>query len=181
MRPITAILGALLLAPALALAQAPAPHEVLLRSSAAAKAGDWPAYASHMHPEALAGVRAMFIPIVEADTTGKVAQTFFGGSSTDELKKATDAELFARLFAGLSKSIPAFAEALASSEMQVVGSLPEPPDLVHVVYRFRARAEQMGIQRTQVASLKKHGGDWKLMLTGSIEGLAARLKQAVPR
>ena len=175
-----ALAAALLFAAAPAAAQEVSPEQVLARTVVAAKAGDWDGYAAQMHPEALAGARRIFMPVVEADPSGKVATTFFGASPA-ELAKASDREVFVRLFKGLARTIPAYAEAIASSEMEPIGTIYEPPELVHVVYRFRSRAESIGIERTQVASLKKHQGAWKLMLTASIEGIAARLKQLAPR
>ena len=176
-----ALAAALLIAALAAAAQEASPEQVLARTVVAAQAGTWEGDAAEMHPEALAGARRLFMPLVEADPGGKFVTGFFGVANAAELQKASDREVFVRLFQGLARTVPGYAEAISNSEMEPIGTIYEPPELVHVLYRFRTGADSLGIERTQVASLKKHQGAWKLMLTGSIEGIAARLKQLAPR
>ena len=130
-----------------------------------------------MHPDALAKAKRMFGAVVAADASGRVGELFFGVDDTKSYDALSDSGCFVALMTNLSKHMPAFAEAMKTAEFHVIGILPEGKDLSHVVYRTDAKAEDLEITRTSVLSLRRHGGEWRMLLTGNIEGLAARLSQ----
>lgn len=144
---------------------------------AAAKKGDWSAYTHRMHPEALAKAKRMFGAVVAADPSGRMGKLFFGVESTQAYDALTDSGTFVALMTNLTEHMPAFAEAMRTAEFHVIGTLPEGESLVHVVYRTEAKAEDLEVTRTSVLSLRRHGSEWRMLLTGNIEGLAARLSQ----
>lgn len=186
-RALTAIWIALLLLPALGLAQAPpppqaakaaaSPQEVLLTTVELTKKGDWAGFAKIMHPEALADLRRMFRPLVEAGTE-EVGKPFFGIESIKEFDALSDPAMFERFMGNLVK-FPGVAEALGSAEVSVIGTVEEGPDLAHVVYRGTARSEGVTVSKTNVTTLRRANGEWKALLNGSIEGMAARLSAVV--
>jgi hypothetical protein len=183
-RALTAIWIALLLLPAVGLAQAPeakpapaTPQEVLLTTVELTKKGDWAGFARIMHPEALADLRRMFRPLVEAGTE-QIGKPFFGIESIKEFDALSDPALFERFMSNLTK-LPGVAEALGSAEASVIGTVEEAPDLAHVVYRGIAKAEGVTVSKTNVITLRRANGEWKALLNGSIEGMAARLAAVV--
>ena len=102
---------------------------------------------------------------------------FFGIDDTKSYDALSDSACFVALMTNLTEHMPAFAEVMKSAEFHVIGTLPEGNDLAHIVYRTEAKAEELAITRTSVLSLRRHGNEWRMLLTGSIEGLAARLSQ----
>src|SRR5918996_5230281 len=78
--------------------RAETPEAVTRQYGAAMRANDWVGTAELMHPEALAKFRRMFLPLVNADSTGRLCQRLFAASSASELAGLPDAELFARFF-----------------------------------------------------------------------------------
>ena len=139
--------------------------------------GEWGAYTHRMHPEALARAKRMFGAVVAADASGRVGKLFFGVEDTQAFDALSDSSLFVALMENLTHHMPAFAEAMKTAEFHVIGTLHEGEKLAHVVYRTEAKAEDLEVTRTSVLSLRRHEGEWRMLLTGNIEGLAARLSQ----
>lgn len=159
-------------------AQEPSSPETLAKAAAeATKKGDWAAFARLMHPEALAELKRLFRPIVAVEGAGPMRSAFFEVEKVEQFDALDDVTVFERLMTNLAKNVPGMAEAMASSEMIIVGSLPEGDQLVHVVYHAGAKAEGMIFSKTSVMTFRRHQGEWRGLLAGNIEGLAARLGQ----
>ena len=159
-------------------AQDAASPEMLARAAAeATKKGDWAAFSRLMHPEALAELKRIFRPIVAAEGAGPMRSAFFGTEKIEQFDALDDVAVFERLMTNMVKNVPGMAEAMASSEMFIVGSLPEGDQLVHVVYHSGAKAEGMIFSKTSVMTFRRYQGEWRALLAGNIEGLAARLGQ----
>ena len=168
----------LLFSAAPAVAQDATSPEALARGAAEMmKKGDWAGFARMMHPEALAELKRIFRPLVAAEGAGPMRSAFFGTEKIEQFDALDDAAVFERLMANLAKNVPGVAEAMASSEMFIVGSLPEGDQLVHVVYHSGAKAEGMIFSKTSVMTFRRYQGEWRALLAGNIEGLAARLGQ----
>lgn len=153
------------------------PEEVVASSLANSKAGDWLAVTRQTHPEALAASKALFRQVLVADSSGEVGSLFFGVKSLGEYDALSDADAYTALWQNLTTKIPIFGEALKNAEEMEIGSVAEGEDVVHVVYRESSSAQQIRLTKVSVQTLKRSNGEWKLMLSGSIDGLAARLAQ----
>jgi hypothetical protein len=160
---------------AVASAQAEAPDAVAKRAAEATARADWKAFAELMHPAALADFRRMFREIVALEGAAELRKSFFGIETLAEFDAYTDAGTFEALMKGLATNVPGMAEALGSLSMEVVGVLPEGEELAHVVYRTGASIESLTISKTAVMTLRRHDGQWRMLLNGAIEGLAQRL------
>jgi hypothetical protein len=156
-------------------AQAEAPDAVARRAADATSRADWKAFAELMHPAALADFRRMFREIVALEGAAELRKSFFGIESVAEFDALTDAGTFEALMKGLAANVPGVAEALGSMSMEVVGVLSEGDELAHVVYRTGASIENLTISKTAVMTLRRHDGQWRMLLNGAIEGLAQRL------
>lgn len=161
---------------ACAISSATEPGAIVEQSMDAAKRGDWARGSALMHPDALAAAKALFRPIVDSDATGSVAQLFFGVADLESYDALSNEATYTALWSNLSSKIPAFGEAARSSQVLVIGAVRESSDLVHVVYRGLASSGGINISKVSVATLKLDEGQWRLMLSGRIDGLAARLK-----
>lgn len=172
----TTIAALLLLCCAAALsAQSEAPDAVAKRAAEATSRADWKAFAELMHPAALADFRRMFREIVALEGAAELRKTFFGIETVAEFDALTDAGTFEALMKGLAANVPGVAEALGSLSMEVVGVLPEGEELAHVVYRTGASIENLTMSKTAVMTLRRHDGQWRMLLNGAIEGLARQL------
>ncbi len=156
-------------------AQVESPEAVAKRGIDAARTSDWPGYTAVMHPEALAALKEMFRPIVAIEAGGEFRKMFFGVETTEQFEALTDAGAFEALMKSLSTNVPGFAEAMASAQFEPIGTLPEGAELVHLVYRTDAATQGLKISKTSVLTLRRYEGQWRMLLSGSIEGIAQRL------
>lgn len=150
------------------------PEEVAREMLTLTRAGDWPGYAKLLHPEALVALQRMFHDVVVGDTSHEAGKQLFGVADVAAFDALPASEVFQRLMATLTR-IPQFAAALASAEGVVVGSVPEGADLVHVVFRVSASADSLTFSRVSAMTLRKFEGQWRALLSGNIEGIAAAL------
>lgn len=160
---------------ALAGAQSETPDAVAKRAADATGRADWKAFAELMHPAALADFRRMFREVVALEGAAELRKSFFGVETLAEFDALTDAGTFEVLMKGLATNVPGMAEALGSLSMEIVGVLPEGEELAHVVYRSGASFDDLTISKTAVMTLRRHDGQWRMLLNGAIEGLAERL------
>lgn len=138
---------------------------------------DWAAVSLLMHPDALAQAKKLFRTIVLADSSGSVGDMFFGISSIESYDQLTDEEAYSALWNNLSTWVPGLSDAIKSAEVVTIGSVHEGDDLVHIVCRESAAAQSVSISKITVSTLKRHGDEWKLMLSANIEGIGARIQQ----
>lgn len=174
-RPSTIAALLMIACAAVASAQTEAPEAVARRAADATGKADWKAFAELMHPAALAEFRRMFREIVALEGTDELRRTFFGVGSVAEFDALTDAGTFEALMKGLSTNVPGMAEAISSLSMEIVGVLPEGEEIAHVVYRSSAATRELTFSKTAVMTLRRHDGQWRMLLNGAIEGLAQRL------
>ena len=146
------------------------------------KAGDFQKSAELMHSEALEKFRTLLLPLVEAAEKAKAEESllslFKGVPDLAALKKLSAAGFFASFFGGLTEANPTIKDALASGSITVIGSVPEGETL-HVVCRTSAAAEGISVVKMEVMSLKRDAGNWRVLLSGEMEGLAQALSKSM--
>ena len=138
---------------------------------------DWAKFASLMHPAALAEFKGMFAPIVKLEGAAEMRKMLFGVETAAQFDALSDEAAFEKLMANLTANVPGLSEALATSEMILVGSLPEGDDLVHVVYHSGAKTQGVVFSKTAVMTFRRYQGEWRALLAGSFEGLTQRFAQ----
>jgi hypothetical protein len=142
-----------------------------------------------MHPEALAAFRAMVMPAAEqvlgdgSDALDPEATQLLlslaGEDSLATLRVESDSAFFTRFMRWILRVHPAMADTLAGAVITPLGSVPEGTQ-AHVVYRMKLSLLGLNANRVDVLTLKRdEKGDWKLLLTGDLEGLG-QLFQPVP-
>jgi hypothetical protein len=179
----TALLAAALMCLAGPARAAPAakPESVVQDYFAALQQNGLTSAADFMHPDELRRFKEMIFPILAAeDAAGRhdLREAMFGANATmGDAESASPAD-FLRAFmrfvaARMSDAKPHF------DRIEVLGAIPEG-DVVHVVTRVYVGVGDLAVRQMEVVSLKPSGDDWKLMLTGQMEGLAQALRARVP-
>ena len=151
------------------------PEMVTRQFGAAMRINDWVGTAELMHPDALAHFRDMFLPIVRADSTGRLCDRLFATKSAAEVAALPNAELFARFFRTLVNGAPELSGMFAGADLVPVGHVMEGNDVAHVVFRMKVAADGVTITKVQAMSLRRSGQTWRVLLSGDFEGLAAAL------
>ena len=157
------------------------PEAVATRALTALKESRIADFAKTMHPEALKQLKATLLEVVaEAEKQERVDEVltiFKNVNSADDLRKLDDVAFFTAFFEGVMQLQPRIRDALQGTTLDVIGHVPEGPDVIHVVYRGTVTQGDVKVSKMSVMSLKSHGDDWGMLLTGDIEGMAAMLKR----
>ncbi|HEX2095290.1 MAG TPA: hypothetical protein VHG28_23035 [Longimicrobiaceae bacterium] len=136
---------------------------------AALNAGDWPAAAGHMHPEALDQFRNAMGILTRVDSSGEAARQVLGLQSAAELESLAPGQVFARFLETLVRNSPEAAEALRLMIVETTADTPESEGVRRVDYRLRINQE--GPPVASSVRLKQHDGAWRLLLTADLDAL----------
>lgn len=158
-------------APLAAQPSAEAPQEVAERYFAAMRASDYRGAAVLMHPAALAQFRDFFQTLAAADSGDRALTAMFGVGSARELAALSPEDVFARVMSAVATLSPQIKEAMGSMRADIVGTVPEGADTVHVVYRMHMVVAGVGAGKLAVLSLRRSGTSWRALLTGDLEGM----------
>jgi hypothetical protein len=160
---------------------AASPESVVKSYLEALKSGEYLAVAEMMHPEALEKFRGMLLPIAEEAAGANKEESFLvlfrGVADVAALKKLSPAEFFAAFFGGVTDANPVLKDALASGSMNPIGSVPEG-DMLHMVCRTSVSVEGLSLTKMEVISLRQSQGNWRVLLSGEMEGIAQALRKA---
>jgi hypothetical protein len=148
---------------------------------AAVSRGDWIGAAKRMHPEALQKLKQMIQPIFSVPGSEAGTKAIFGISKPVDYDRMTGEQVFERLMRFMLRQSPELASAMRGAQNTVIGHVTEGTELAHVVYRMTVSVNEISVTQTGVVSLKKSGEEWRVLLTGEMEGLAAALAQAAKR
>jgi hypothetical protein len=148
---------------------------------AATKANDWGRVAGLTHPAALHQLRVLLDPILTSDRTGldTARQMLFGLASREAALAASDSAIMVGLMRfGMSQQ-PNAAVLLKSSSYQLLGTVREGPDTVHVVGRISMTVQGSAVTQIEVTSLARLNDTWRALLKGDWTAMASRLRQAL--
>lgn len=168
------------------------PEQVAREAYRRMQAADWVAAAETFDPAALKRFRELLLPVLDAvgvsgkdPPAGKKQDSasasalmlwvlFAPATSVEEIKALSDREVFARIMANTMS--------LASAKLEgqdVIGSVAEGSDMVHVVTRNVAKVETMTMTKVEAITLHRTPQGWRLALTGDLEGLAETLQASI--
>lgn len=154
------------------------PEEAVQAYFAAMRDGGLAATGRLLHPEALARFREILLPLVEMkDPAGQnpVMAVFFGADATIDSVRAKTPLEFYTAFMNVA-SVMSGMSLVSIGDFDIVGSVAEG-DMVHVLVRGQASAGPITAGGMEVASLKRYGEGWKILLSRNVEGFAEALRQ----
>jgi hypothetical protein len=156
------------------------PEAVVSKAIDAVNHGRVDEFSSAMHPDSLKEFRTAVVATIDTAVKrvgeAKLLESFPGVKSVKALK-ALDAP---HLFAGVIRrttSDPETKKSLARTQIDVFGHVTEGDDTAHVVYRSKIKLGETDIVRLNVATLRKSGETWKMVIP---EDFAGPLKQGGP-
>lgn len=154
------------------------PEDVANRYFEALQEHGLSAVGDFLHPDGLAKFKQMMMPVVSfVDEQGDAPMlaAFFAGATIEEV----EAMLPADFMSGFLSIITAQTEELGAihfDEIEVLGSLKEADDLVHVLTRVTVGVGELAMTDMEVVSVRPYEGSWRILLTGELEGLARTLR-----
>ena len=183
------MLSIAMLSVAAAQAQVPEkPEEIARAYIEASRAGDWLKAGSLMHPVALKQLRDMFGPLIAMAKTDKDKQeisAMLGIKDKAEFDKLSDQEVFGKIFGLLTGISPEIKNALNSSTYEIIGSVPEKTDLMHVIFRMQLKLEVPNVStpisfgKLDVMTLQRFENSWRAILKGDLQGIIQAIVGAI--
>lgn len=142
---------------------------------------DFDAAVGHYDPDGLREFREEFSFYKElpAQQQAQFIQTFFGPMETVEsVRKLSDQAFFAAIFKFVMRQAEA-AGGLNFDELEILGGVPEGDDVRHLVTRNRVSVGEIQVEAMEVVSLKQHGEEWRILMSGKLKGMADQMKAAL--
>ncbi len=137
------------------------PSAVATKSVAALKRGDLAALASVVHPRELARFKVFAARVARCAESNPDVQDLYSlfepFDSEQAVTRAGGRELLAAMFRNSAASIPDFYTIIADVELEILGEIPEPSGIVHVVSRA-------GMPRPTPVSFRQLNGRWHQLL-----------------
>ncbi|MBW3573075.1 MAG: hypothetical protein KY467_18415 [Gemmatimonadetes bacterium] len=153
------------------------PEAVVQRYYDTFRSGDFAGNAALMHPEALEELKTTLtgLAALPGATEELEFREMFGVSSVEQMRALPAPVLFERVLRNqLEGEMRAI---LATAEVDILGHVMEGDTTAHVVYRMRMNFGGQWLDQVQVIPLRRAGGDWRVLLTGSLAGMM----NSVPR
>lgn len=151
------------------------PEEIAAQYYQHLKDQKWEAAAVLLEPAALASLKEFFLAMVESEGGSELLEPVFGaGMTIEDVRNLPGPVFFAtfmQLFMDQSMGI-----LMAFEGLEVLGSVSEGPDVVHVVTRARVSMHDIPITSNDVISLRMGPQGWGIMLSAEIDSVIQLLK-----
>ncbi|KPK80399.1 MAG: hypothetical protein AMS25_09155 [Gemmatimonas sp. SM23_52] len=144
------------------------PDSVAAEFQTAIRVSAWRAAARRMHPEALRRIHRRIEQFIEVDTTGQTLEAIFGSISEAEFWALSSSEVFVRVMEAISRDIPGLLHFLVIQEIEMLGTVEEPPELAHVVYRSTLRLSGAEPE-IRVMTLKRSDEGWRVLASQELD------------
>lgn len=161
------------------------PESLLVEYFNAFKTGDIETMSKIMHEAELEKLKKEMLPVVERGINSVksgigqdvVAKRLFSEDDDIEAIRAESAQMFfIRFMEWVHELNPNMKTAMSGATVQAIGHVLEG-EIAHVVYRVNVEMAGTKFNQVTVMSARKSGDEWKLMLTGEIEGMGKLLQR----
>jgi hypothetical protein len=115
------------------------------------------------------------IPDKEAQKQA-IAGLFGEEMTAEELKKLSD-ELFFSKIMKVMTTMGGMGQ-IEFDSLEIIGSVPESDSLIHILNRAQVKVGEITVKELDVTSFKKIDGQWKIILSGEMKGMAEQIKKA---
>ncbi len=141
---------------------------------------NWHGYAELLRPDDLAQFKKELYPEMER---------LFGSSDSaiiiekyvqfSEIRDSSDVYLFGMIMSEIFTVSPELAATFSAMSHEIVGVVSEDNTLVHCLVRTRLLLSGRKLDEMIVITVEVYEGEWKIMMSKSIEGLTMMLKQSL--
>ena len=137
----------------------------------------------YIDPDALQGLKEMFLPILELEDQQSLAQMrtlMFGGTATiDHVRSMNAVDFYTGLMQFIKGQMNQFDMNITKSE--VIGAVYEGEHLAHVVVRAGVGVGDQAETGMDVITMSRHSDVWKIGLKSNIETATRQLSAALMR
>lgn len=136
--------------------------------------------AGHIEPSQLKEFRNLmgFYLELPPEPRKQFIDTFFGANhSPESLQRMNDVEFFSAILGFMLRQFEATG-GLHLDSLEILGGVREGKTTIHLVTRNRVSVGAVTAETMDVLSLRKVGGQWRVMMSSNIKGLPEQLKAA---
>ena len=149
-------------------------EQVAAESYARMSAGEWDRAAETFDPAALKQFRDMIAPILEGAMGEGMVDMFYGaGKTADDVRKMNDTAFFAGFMRNIAGGV-----AVNLKGQEILGSVPEGADRLHLVTRASVEAMDIRMTQMEVVTMNRTPKGWRLALSGKFDGMAQAMRKA---
>ena len=149
-------------------------EQVAAESYARMSAGEWDRAAETFDPAALKQFRDMIAPIIEGPMGEGMVDMFYGaGKTADDVRKMNDTAFFAGFMRNIAGGV-----AVNLKGQEILGSVPEGADRLHLVTRASVEAMDIRMTQMEVVTMNRTPKGWRLALSGKFDGMAQAMRKA---
>jgi hypothetical protein len=130
---------------------------------------------ARMHPEGVGRLHDFMTAWVEQDGSGRILSLFYGDLTLEQFQALPDHEVAARTLERAASAMPGLLHALVVRDVRIVGSVPDPPDRAHVVYRSTSGL-QGAVPEIRVLSVKRDDGEWRVLWSQELDAIQEALR-----
>jgi len=146
----------------------PGPDSIATEFQSALRAVAWRAAVARLHPDALEDFHYRMSLLVEMDTTRAPLEKLYPRGGLEIYRRKSAEEVFLRVMEVLSEDAPGLVHALVVREVEVIGHVPEAPDLAHVVYRSTADLSG-AVPELRLMTMKRDGDRWRVLSSQELD------------
>ena len=145
---------------------------------------DWAGYAAQIDQDGVNRFRAMLMPGIEkmvlASQTDSV--NLFGKNfNSQEIQSLDGNQFFVEIMTMVSEVSPEIKTTFSNMTNETLGAIAEGDSLVHMVVRTKMMIGPRPVDEMNIQSIIKSDGEWKLVMSSKMEGIALMLANAFPR
>ena len=144
------------------------PDSVAAEFQGALRAVAWRAAAARLHTEALADFHYRLSLLVEGDTTGASVERLYPERGLEAYREASQEEAFLRILEVLTEDALGLIHALVVRDVEIIGSVPEGPEVAHVVYRSTAILSGARPE-LRIMTMKREGDVWRVLTSQELD------------
>ena len=145
---------------------------------------DWNAYAAMVHPESLERFRGTIIPGIQKlvlQSPSDSVNLFGKNFSADQIQNEAPDAFFVDIMNMATEVSPDLKSTFETIANDNLGAISESDSLIHVVARTKISVGGQEYDELNVYSLKKFEGEWKMVMSPKIEGIAFMIKNGLPQ
>ena len=145
---------------------------------------NWNEYAELLDPAGLEIFQAIVMPGIEKLilTSQSDSLNLFGKNFHSEtIQNETPAEFFVDIMNMAADVSPELKSTFSEMTNVNIGAVAEGDSLIHVINRTKLNIGGRDIEEMNVVTLKKYEGEWRIVLSPKIEGIALMIRRGLPQ
>jgi hypothetical protein len=154
-------------------------QDVVSKYAAATAQENWSVAMRLVDPRDLTEVGAYYRKILTSESYASERTKTFK-ITDEELKQSSDADVVALVFSAAFKEMRRYS-AIEALNIDVLGGVPESPELVHFVAKSHGQISGRQITGVSVISARRRDGRWYVVMPDAMRSQAARIAKQFTR